>query len=169
MIIAATGHRLEKLGAHDQKTRLALGGLATEYLSREQPRNVIVGMALGWDQAVAGAAVALRIPFIAAIPFEGQDGRWPAEARHRYARLLECAQRVESISELQYGTSHEVNVAMQARNEWMVDRATKMVALWDGSWGGTFNCIHYARKKGVPFDNLWPRWTLPEDVRDLLG
>lgn len=170
MIIAATGHRLgPKLGGYDGKTRLALGGLATEYLSRERPDKVISGMALGWDQAVAAACVALGIPFIAAVPFEGQEGRWPTEARERYARLLDCAVRVEIILDLQYGSTSEINKAMQARNEWMVDRADKMVALWDGSWGGTFNCVRYAEAKNVPIDNLWNRWSLPEDVRDLIG
>lgn len=54
-------------------------------------------------------------------------------------------------------------------NEWMVDRAGRIAALWDGSWGGTFNCLNYARRRGVPIDNLWDRWTLPADVRELLG
>jgi uncharacterized phage-like protein YoqJ len=62
-----------------------------------------------------------------------------------------------------------LNRAMQRRNEWMVDRADKLVALWDGSWGGTFNCIEYARKKGVPFDNLWARWSTDDAFADLLG
>ena len=169
MIIAATGHRPEKLGGHDNQVRLALGGLATEYLSQTQPEKVIVGMALGWDQAVAGACAALRIPFIAAIPFEGQESRWPEDSQRRYFRLLGMAEEVEVIGILETGSAHEVSAAMQARNEWMVDRADRMLALWDGSWGGTFNCIKYAQKIGLPIDNLWQRWTMPEELRDLLG
>ena len=33
---------------------------------------------------------------------------------------------------------------MQARNEWMVDQATRLAALWDGSSGGTGNCFQSA-------------------------
>lgn len=169
MIVAGTGHRPDKLGGYDNLTRLALGGLATEYLAQLAPRKVIIGMALGWDQALAGACVALDLPFIAAVPFEGQEGRWSAECQARYHRLLACAERVEILNELQYGTAFEVTKAMQMRNEWMVDRADRVVALWDGSWGGTFNCVKYAEKKCVPIDHLWNRWTVPEDIRELLG
>lgn len=168
MILAATGHRPEKVGGYDNRTRLALGGLATEYLCRARPEKVISGMALGWDQAVAAAALALGIPLVAAVPFEGQEGRWPEEAQARYARLLASAAEVHVIRILEHGTAKEAAEAMQARNEWMVDRADRLLALWDGSWGGTFNCIKYAEKVGVQHDNLWARWSLPADVRELL-
>lgn len=165
MIVAGTGHRPDKLGGHGVQTRLALGGLATEYLSQTQPEKVISGMALGWDQALAGAAVALRIPFIAAVPFEGVEQHWPTEAQARFHRLLAAAAEVVFVCDAQGPFKR----AFQVRNEWMVDRADRMVALWDGSWGGTFNCVRYAEKKGVPIDNLWARWTLPADLRDLLA
>lgn len=169
MIVAGTGHRPVSLGGHGIQTRLALGGLATEYLSQLQPDKVISGMALGWDQAVAGAAVALGIPFIAAVPFASQAERWPRDSQALYYRLLNLAETVEIIGVLHHGSAAEVTRLMQVRNEWMVDRTNRMVALHDGSWGGTFNCLKYARKKGVPVDNLWNRWSLPADVRDLLA
>lgn len=162
-VIAATGHRPEKLGGYGNQVPLALGGLATEYLAARRPSKVISGMALGWDQAVAAAALALDIPFIAAVPFEGQEAGWPTESQERYRWLLGEAERVEIVC------SHPGPRAFQIRNEWMVDNAGRMVALHDGSWGGTFNCLEYARKRGVPVDNLWDRWTLPADVRELLG
>jgi uncharacterized phage-like protein YoqJ len=34
---------------------------------------------------------------------------------------------------------------MQIRNEWMVDRCDKLIAVWDGSKGGTGNCVDYAK------------------------
>lgn len=163
MIIAATGHRPEKLGGYTNHVRLALGGLATEYLSGAAPTKVISGMALGWDQAVTAAALALGIPVTAAIPFEGQESRWPPEAQARYRRLLAACSDVVVVSEIASVR------AMQLRNEWMVDHAHKMVALWDGSFGGTHNCIVYARKWGRPIDNLWSRWSMDADLRDLLG
>lgn len=167
-VVAFTGHRPDKLGGYDNKTRLALGGLATEYLAQNRPGKAIVGMALGWDQAAAAACLALDIPFIAAVPFEGQARRWPEEAQARYRWLLDMAGHVEIVTPEPCYSSHLVNRAMQRRNEWMVDRATRICALWDGSWGGTHNCIAYARKRGVPIKNLWARWTLPEDIRELI-
>lgn len=168
MIVAGTGHRPDKLGGYDTRVRLGLGGLATDYLHRTRPCEVISGMALGWDQALAGAAIALGIPLIAAVPFEAQASRWPSESQARYKRLLSRARHVEIITPGEvYGRL--VNDAMDDRNKWMVDRAGRMAALWDGSWGGTFNCVKYAEKRGVQIDNLWDRWTLPPEITELLG
>lgn len=168
MIVAATGHRPDKLGSYGTQPRLALGGLATEYLRRVEPTEVIVGMAQGWDQAVAGACVSLRVPFTAAVPFDGQERRWPDEAQRRYWRLLGHAENVVTVTEGEVVGDRAVNAAMQRRNEWMVDRCARVAALWDGSWGGTFNCVRYAESIGRPIDHLWPRWSLPADVWEML-
>lgn len=164
MIIAATGHRPHKLGGFDLKTRRALGALAVEHLSRAQPDRVISGMALGWDMAVAAAAHMLSIPFTAAVPFPGQHSLWPDADEKRYFRLLDLADEVVTVSDLHV----PVPKAMQIRNEWMVDRANRIMALWDGSFGGTHNCIVYANKRRVPVDNLWNAWALPEYLWDVI-
>ncbi|RWF33787.1 MAG: DUF1273 family protein [Mesorhizobium sp.] len=161
LIVAGTGHRPPKLGGYGDEVRTALSNLAVAYLTKEQPKTAISGMALGWDEAVATAAVELGIPYIAAVPFEGHDSRWPPESRRRLAWLLSKASEIHVVSDI------PGNRAMQQRNEWMVDRAHKMCALWDGSWGGTFNCLQYAKKVRRPVDNLWPRWN--NDLSMLLG
>src|SRR6478752_3152397 len=38
----------------------------------------------------------------------------------------------------------------QARNKWMVDHCDMVVAYFDGSSGGTNNCINYAISRDVP-------------------
>jgi len=37
---------------------------------------------------------------------------------------------------------------MQKRNEYMVDNADIVIAVWDGTKGGTCNCVRYAKKLG---------------------
>lgn len=163
MTSAATGHRPDRLGGYDLKTRRALGALAVEYLHESNPSEMIVGMAQGWDQAVAAACVVLGIPFIAAVPFKEQASKWPAEAQVRWQRLLDHAAHVEIISD------HPSAHALDLRNRWMVDRAGEMIALWDGGLtGGTANCIRYAEQQGVPFTNLWSRWVFGQDQFALL-
>ena len=46
----------------------------------------------------------------------------------------------------------------ERRNEWMVDHADRVVALWSGAPGGTARCVAYARQTGTPIDNIWARW-----------
>jgi uncharacterized phage-like protein YoqJ len=149
MIIAATGHRPNKLGGYGVGAKMKLRRLAHEYLERVKPDGVIVGMALGWDQAVGFAAVGLGIPVHAAVPFEGQESAWPPEAQQEYRSLIICCASRTVVFPGGYCA-----YAMQLRNEWMVERCNRVMAMWDGSPGGTANCIEYATKRGVPIDNL---------------
>jgi uncharacterized phage-like protein YoqJ len=47
---------------------------------------------------------------------------------------------------------------MQVRNEWMIDRCDVLLALWDGSRGGTANCCWCAKRVERPIENLWGEW-----------
>ncbi len=44
--------------------------------------------------------------------------------------------------------------AFQKRNEWMVDRSSRVIAFYNGESGGTRNTIRYAESKGVQVINL---------------
>jgi hypothetical protein len=170
MIIAATGHRPQRTGGFGRKAFLRLFDVAFVYLRNfrdtmpyPQARELVTmcGMAQGWDQAFASASDALGIPFIAAVPFEGQDRRWLLEGRRRYGSLLKKALRVEVVTP---GSTdewpHETFVsAFQKRNEFMVDRASLICALWDGKpSGGTANCVAYALGSQKPVVNLYSEW-----------
>ena len=37
----------------------------------------------------------------------------------------------------------------------MVDNCTHVLAMWDGSEGGTANCVKYAQAVNKPIINLW--------------
>lgn len=85
MIIAATGHRPLKVGGYGRQAYLRLFDVAFAYLREEQNKHAglkhhglvaVSGMALGWDHAFAAAAWNLGIPFLAIVPFEGQEQRW---------------------------------------------------------------------------------------------
>jgi len=159
--LGVTGHRLgPRLGGFDLRTRRALGALAVEHLREIRPKRVITGMAIGWDQAVAGACVALDIPFVAAVPFPGQATRWPPETQARYRRLLESAESINyTCRSEQTLSARQVTDFMRYRNQWVVDNSDQIAALFDGSAGsGTALTVHYAQMKGKPIENLWSRW-----------
>lgn len=151
-IVAATGHRPEKLGGYGGDVLRRLSRLATRYLNVHNPKEVITGMALGWDTAVALAAIRLDIPFIAALPFEGQHSTWSPEQQRLYFSILTHASQIVTVAS--GGFSIE---KYQTRNRWMADNCTRVVALWDGSAGGTANMIRYATSPGRwrTIDNLW--------------
>lgn len=168
MIIAGTGHRPNKLGGYDIYAHKKLIDFAKERLIEYQPSTIISGMALGWDTAIAEAAVDLDIPFHAYIPFRGQELRWPIATRATYNALLKKAQFVRVCSDGDYSPR-----AMQIRNQCMVDACDLLLALWNGTPGGTANCVAYAVHQQKPCHNLWydfskePQDWLTECVKDL--
>lgn len=111
--------------------------------------RAISGMALGVDQWAAETCVALGIPFTAAIPFEGQESKWPWRAQRHYRELLEMAEERVVVCPGDYRP-----FKLQKRNEWMVDNCTLLIAVWDGSPGGTANCVRYATSIERPIKKL---------------
>lgn len=150
MIVAGTGHRPNKLGGYGVEATGKLVALAREWLRVNRPDRVISGMALGWDQALAWAAVDEKIPFTAAVPFHGQESAWPSLSQQWYQDLLALADEVVYVTDGGYAAWK-----MQVRNKWMVDNCDLVLALWDGSEGGTGNCIKYANSVDKPIKNLW--------------
>lgn len=154
MIVAASGHRPDKLGGYGVEVRARLVDLAVAYLMQVGPVDeTISGMALGWDTAWAIAALKLRIPVHAAIPFAGQHLNWPKRSQDLYRAVLDQCSKVTYVGSAGYSCDK-----MQARNRWMVDHCDRVAALRDGSPGGTRNCLRYARARNVSIDNLWPSW-----------
>jgi uncharacterized phage-like protein YoqJ len=155
MIVAVTGHRPQRLGQYREGR---LEDLAVAALKKYKPALVITGMAPGWDQAVAEAAVRVEIPFLAAVPFPGQEEGWSRYQYDQYHRLLSEALRVEVI-----GRPTDKTAAYKARNRHMVDLLDKdhdmLLALFDGKrYGGSWYTVWYAQGKGVGVVNLWSSW-----------
>ena len=154
MIIAGTGHRPDKLGGYTPEAWLRLRTFAVSQLKIINPTHVISGMALGWDQALANAAIILEIPWTAAIPFIGQESAWPQKSQDFYHTLLKRATTQEIVCPGGYS-----GAKMQIRNEWMVNHCDHVLALWDGTSGGTYNCLAYASRVAKPITNVWSQWT----------
>ena len=119
-------------------------------------------MALGWDTAIVEACLNLGLPYVACIPFRGQESQWPLHARRAYANYIRHAANVIVCSPGEYAPNK-----MQVRNERMVDLALKngpgpanalVLAMWDGTSGGTKNCLYYARTR-IEAVNAWSDFT----------
>jgi uncharacterized phage-like protein YoqJ len=144
MIFGVTGHRPDKLGGYGTAVMLATQARVKVWL-RQQLRGkatgLITGMALGVDQWAAEVCVDEKIPFTAALPFAGQEGKWPADSQVYYRVLLYHAVQVIYVSGPNYAAWK-----FQKRNEYVVDNCQILLAVWDGTSGGTANCVKYAHK-----------------------
>lgn len=146
LVAMVTGHRPHKLGGeYDYQgpyTDFVRAELRKQLLLRK-PKKAISGMAQGVDTIYALLALELKIPLLAAIPFEGQERKWPKRAQDLYFQILSDPLTTKVlVSDPPYEASK-----LQIRNEYMVDHSNLIFAVYDGTKGGTFNCLQYARKK----------------------
>jgi uncharacterized phage-like protein YoqJ len=154
MKIAFTGHRPDKLGSYDNSTNKHnsfIENLKVLFDSSNFKDPIIIsGMALGIDTWAVEFAIKENIPFISYIPFEGQERLWPQESQEQYHDLLLKAIDIKIISKGSYASWK-----MQKRNKAMVDDCDLLIAVWDGSTGGTANCVSYAKsiKKQILYIN----------------
>lgn len=145
MKVAFTGHRPDKIGGYQASeiqdyVRQHIHNILLVF--KETDKNLIVysGMAQGVDTWAVEECIDQSIPFVAVLPCDGQEKEWPLAARDYYHRLLDKAQRIERVNIGPY-----VPWKMQARNERLVDVSDFLIAVWDGSSGGTYNCLEYAK------------------------
>jgi uncharacterized phage-like protein YoqJ len=167
VIICGTGHRPDKLGGYGKEVTKALISVAIpalweltkEHTHESIISTVISGGALGWDQALAHAALEKQYTLHMYLPFKDFDSKWPEASRKELEYLCISAKDyswedpVKYICEPGYAPWK-----MQKRNEAMVDAADVVLAMWNGSSGGTGNCIKYAKKVGKPIVNLWDKY-----------
>ena len=160
-VCAFTGHRPDKFSWLSDETDPRCLELkrrlydTVEAVYHSGVRRYISGMALGADFYFCDAVLALReaytgVELEAAIPCPEQADRWSAQNRRRYARLLEQCDYRTLVSPAYY------RGCMQRRNCYMVDSAGWLVAVYNGSPGGTRSTLLYAMRQGLRVIQLPP-------------
>ena len=150
-----TGHRPNKLPWGDDESDercVRLKELITQKLEAAYDRgyrHFICGMAQGADFYFCEAAQALRdrrpgVTVEAAVPCEDQADKWPDPDRERYQYLLGRCD-FETVVQRAYDRG-----CMLRRDRYMVDHASLLLAVYDGSpRGGAAYTVAYALRKGV--------------------
>lgn len=168
-----TGHRPDKLGGYNENNPIAT------WVKAQLKEAISQAVLLGYDTFISGGAQATDqwaaeivlekgLRLIVARPFPSQKIKWPAAAQARFQKICDRAETVIDVSPDPYEVWK-----MQIRNEWMVDRALLGIAVWDGSAGGTRNCLMYAQRKRRRLCLINPRtrkilgvlkWEIKEEV-----
>lgn len=142
-----TGHRPEKLTRSEAEIKKDLKAAILQAID-DGFVTFITGMARGVDIWAGEIVLQLRkqnpnLHLIAASPYEGFENRWSADWQRRYKNILDQTDLVRFVCK---GYS---KACFQIRNEWMVDRASRVIAVYNGEAGGTRNTIEYARENGI--------------------
>ncbi len=142
-----TGHRPQKLCRPVDDIKVDLENEILDAIHAGYT-TFITGMACGTDIWAGKIVVRLRDRFpdlklIAAVPFPNFTDSWDREWQEKYEELISAADLVKVVC------SAFSEDAYQARNQWMVDHSSRVIAVYDGKAGGTRNTINYARKSSV--------------------
>lgn len=147
-----TGHRPEKI---DMTERKVVAALEKQILAAIDDGFVTFISGMGRGSDIWAAEIVLRLKkknpslyLIAASPYDGFETSWNEDWQRRYAKIMVEADLVKFICE------HYHRGCFQIRNEWMVDRSARVIAVYNGESGGTRNTIKYAEKHGVPVFNV---------------
>ncbi|UWG96537.1 DUF1273 domain-containing protein [Dehalobacter sp. DCM] len=118
----------------------------TEAAIKDGYTRFICGFAMGSDTYFAEAVIALRerypeITLEAALPCETQADRWPEMDRDRYFKLLtQCDKEIYISRQYHKGCYLE-------RNRYIVNASQRLIAVYDGQFGGTMATVNRARVK----------------------
>lgn len=150
--VCFTGHRPDKIGGYNENNSTADGvkRALLEQITKfanDGFTEFISGGALGVDTWAAEAVLEVKkshpqVKLTIARPFPSQDSKWFQESKDRFKAFCDASDRVVDVSPDPYSPQK-----MMLRNEWMVDNADVVLAIWDGSPGGTGNCVRYAKRR----------------------
>ena len=143
-----TGHRPERLRMSESEAVFSLKEEIRTAIA-DGFQTFISGVARGVDLWTAEVVLSLRdegatVRLICASPYRGVESRWSREWQERYRRVMKQADLVRFICP---GYSRD---CFQRRNQWMVDRSARVIAVYNGQPSGTRNTIEYARRCNVP-------------------
>ena len=118
--------------------------------------HLIQGMAPGVDIWSAEIARQIGLLYTCARPWAGHKPR--KDNVKGYEDAIYFADKVVVVNP---AVNYPGAWVYQKRNEWMVDHGDVLLAVWDGSSGGTSNCVEYAEKKSRPIyriDEKQKKW-----------
>jgi len=162
MIIAGTGHRpptLFKENPYSFANKSKLIDFIVDIIDNLESdgifiERIISGLAQGWDNCLAHAAIEVEIPLLAAMPFKGMEKNWPKAAQKDYEYILTNAEKIVLVSEGGYS-----NHKFFLRDKYMVDNCDLLLALYSGiSKSGTGITIEYAKTQNKVIKNYWEDW-----------
>lgn len=150
-----TGHRPQSLpwGFNEQDERCLK---MKEQLKMEIKNAIengyttfISGMALGFDMICAETVLELKksypqIKLIGAIPCKTQDKLWKEKDKQRYRALLAQLDGIRCIYDDYIGPE-----CMLERNHFMINNSSLVIALFNGTSGGTKKTLDYAKINGL--------------------
>ena len=147
-----TGHRPDKMELGEKEIKPLLERAIDEAIAYGYV-TFITGMAMGTDIWAAEIVLERKkrnkdLHLICALPHPNFESRRSMTEKMRFNKIIKKADLVKEIN------NHYFTSCYQVRNEWMVDRANLVIAVFNGQKSGTKNTVDYAKRKGVNVVNV---------------
>jgi uncharacterized phage-like protein YoqJ len=147
MYVAVTGHRPDKIFDWNWVEARLLDAFDITGVT-----FLYQGQAAGVDLTAAKLAYRQGIAYAACKPWKGQKA--PKDWQARYDNGIRYAAEVIDVDPSE---EFKGNWMYFQRNEFMVDAADKVIAVWDGTQSGSGHAVKYARKTDKPVWRINPR------------
>lgn len=166
--VVLTGHRPNKLGGFAEVEELIVEFLTRGTVSGNSQAKWVVdelvsalmraktkygnvylndGEAMGADWLGIIAGQIANVPVHGYCPFLNHGSNWYEPSKVQYAQLVKLEAKRFLVTNKTWDDNGPKY--MDDRNKAMVDNAKSMIAVWNGSRGGTANAVYYARKVGM--------------------
>ena len=150
--VCFSGHRIVPFAKQNEIMRLLRNEITKSY--NEGYRCFYCGMAIGFDLLAAKATLSLKselpqIKIIAVLPFREQNEKWNDKNKVEYETILKKVDDVVVVSD------HYHQRCFLQRNDYMVQRSSRLIAFYDGKFrGGTFYTYRKAKFMGLEIINI---------------
>ncbi|MDP9019387.1 MAG: DUF1273 domain-containing protein [Actinomycetota bacterium] len=114
-----------------RRVRATLGEILAAKRQLQPELVVLTGLGLGAEQLGAEAANDAGVPYVAVLPFPGQEAVWPEPARRRYGELLAGATGTVLLQATAPKTKQQAGAALARRDAWLARHADEAVVVWD--------------------------------------
>ena len=150
-----TGHRPDKMELGEKEIKPLLEKAIDEAIA-EGYVTFITGMAMGTDIWAAEIVLERKktnmdLHLICALPHPNFESRRSITETKRLNKIINNSDIFKEISDLYFTGCYQV------RNEWMVDRANLVIAVYNGKKSGTKNTVDYAKRKGIHVNNVFDK------------
>lgn len=148
-----TGHRPEKLVKPYDENSSTIAGIKRSLYKcindaiTEGYDTFYTGMARGVDIFAAEIVLELRtrhnVRLVAVVPYANQESAWSGYWQKRYKSIIKRCDSVLILSDEYYAG------CLNARNAFMVENSERVIAVYNGSVGGTHTTIKHAKDIGT--------------------
>lgn len=154
-----TGHRLFSWGRNELDDKSIKTKNAVERAVKKAYdlgfRTFLNGMAIGGDMMCAEIVLAFKKKYkdaqlVCVLPCLDQEKQWSENDKNRYQYILSQADNIVCLADTYY------KGCMQARDKYLVNNASRLIAIFTGKRGGTSLTVGLGVKAGIDIEIINP-------------